>query len=74
MTDLDKWLNPKDLTKEMASAYAGGKSINQISIDFGYPTSTCQYMLKDYIPKKEDIIKFKMKFAAKRIKNKKYEV
>ena len=73
MTDLDKWLNPKDLAKEMASAYASGKSINQISIDFGYPTSTCKYMLKDYIPKKEDLIKFKMKFAARVIENKRID-
>ena len=74
MRDLDKWLNPKDLVKQMAAAYASGKSIDQIAIDFGYPISTVRYMLRDYMATKEDVIKFKMKFAAKRIKNKKYEV
>ena len=72
MTDLEKWLTPKDLTKEMAKAYASGKTVTQISMDFGYPTSTTSYMLRAYIPTKEDITKFKMKFAAKQIRNKKY--
>jgi hypothetical protein len=57
----------------MAAAYAGGKTVTQISMDFGYPRSTTSHMLRDYIPTKEDVTKFKMKFAAKRIKNKKYE-
>ena len=72
MTDLEKWLKPKDVSREMARAYASGKTVTQISVDFGYPTSTTSYMLRDYIPTKEDMAIFKMKFAAKQLRNKKY--
>ena len=78
MTDLEKWLKPKDVKremdiKEMAKAYASGKTVTQISIDFGYTTSTIRYVLRHYIPTIEEIAIFKMKFAAKQLRNKKYK-
>ena len=34
MTDLEKWLRPKDVSREMARAYASGKTVTQISVTF----------------------------------------
>jgi hypothetical protein len=73
-----KWLNPVDVAakqrrknvREMASAYASGKSITQISVDFGYATTTSQKMLRDYIPSQVDINNFKMQYAAKKLRAK----
>ena len=78
MTDLQVWLNPVDVAakkrnrdvREMAAAYASGKSITQISQDFGYVTTTAQKMLRDYIPSQVDINNFKMKFAANKLRDK----
>ena len=78
MNDLQIWLNPVDAeakqrrknVREMAAAYASGKSIAQISIDFGYVTTTAQKMLRDYIPSQVDINNFKMQFAAKKLRAK----
>jgi hypothetical protein len=78
MTDLQVWLNPVDVAakqrrknvREMAAAYASGKSITQISVDFGYATTTAQKMLRDYIPGQVDINNFKMQFAAKKLRAK----
>ena len=66
MTDLEKWLKPKDVSREMARAYASGKTVTQISIDFGYPTSTTSYILLDYLS--SDLIRL----AAKQLRNKKH--
>ncbi len=78
MNDLQAWLNPVDVAakkrkrdvREMAAAYASGKSITQISQDFGYVTTTAQKMLRDYIPSQVDINNFKMQFAAKKLRDK----
>ena len=78
MSDLQAWLNPVDVAakkrrkdvREMAAAYASGKSITQISQDFCYVTTTAQKMLRDYIPSQVDINNFKMKFAAKKLRAK----
>jgi hypothetical protein len=78
MTDLQLWLNPADVeakqrrknVREMAAAYASGKSITQISVDFGFVTTTAQKMLRDYIPSQVDINNFKMQFAAKKLRAK----
>jgi hypothetical protein len=78
MTDLQAWLNPADVAakkrrknvRDMAAAYASGKSITQISVDFGYATTTAQKMLSDYIPTQVDINNFKMQFAAKKLRAK----
>jgi hypothetical protein len=78
MNDLQSWLNPVDVAakqrrknvREMAAAYASGKSITQISIDFGFVTTTAQKMLRDYIPSQVDINNFKMQFAAKKLRAK----
>jgi hypothetical protein len=77
MTDLQTWLNPAEASKlkrktikEMAAAYASGKTITQVSIDFGFKTSLAQKMLREYIPTQEEINGFKMKFAAKKLRAK----
>jgi hypothetical protein len=78
MSDLQVWLNPVDVAakqrrknvREMAAAYVSGKSITQISIDFGYATTTAQKMLRDYIPSQVDMNNFRMKFAAKKLRAK----
>jgi hypothetical protein len=78
MTDLQVWVNHVDVAakqrrkniREMAAAYASGKSITQISVDFGYATTTAQKMLSDYIPSQVDINNFKMKFAAEKLRAK----
>jgi hypothetical protein len=78
MADLQVWLNPVDLAakqrrknvREMAAAYASGKSITQISQDFGFVTTTAQKMLRDYIPSQVDINNFKMQYAAKKLRAK----
>ena len=78
MNDLQAWLNPVDVAakkrkrdvREMAAAYASGKSITQISQDFGYVTTTAQKMLRDYIPSQVDINNFKMQFASKKLRDK----
>jgi hypothetical protein len=78
MTDLQAWLNPADVAakqrrkniREMAAAYASGKSITQISADFGFVTATAQKMLRDFIPTQVDINNFKMQFAAKKLRAK----
>jgi hypothetical protein len=78
MTDLQAWVSHVDVAakhrrkniREMAAAYVSGKSITQISIDFGYATTTAQKMLRDYIPSQVDINNFKMQFAAKKLRAK----
>jgi hypothetical protein len=78
MTDLQVWLNPVDVeakqrrknVRDMAAAYVSGKSITQISADFGYATTTAQKMLSDYIPSQVDINNFKMQYAAKKLRAK----
>ncbi len=78
MSELQSWLNPVDVEakqrrknmREMAAAYASGKSITQISVDFGFVTTTAQKMLSDYIPGQVDINNFKMQFAAKKLRAK----
>jgi hypothetical protein len=78
MTDLQAWVSHVDVAakhrrkniREMAAAYVSGKSITQISIDFGYATTTAQKMLSDYIPSQVDINNFKMQFAAKKLRAK----
>ena len=78
MTDLQAWVSHVDVAakhrrkniREMAAAYASGKSITQISIDFGYATTTAQKMLSDYIPSQVDMNNFRMKFAAKKLRAK----
>jgi hypothetical protein len=77
MNDLQTWLNPTEARKlkrktikEMAAAYASGKTITQVSIDFGLKTSLAQKMLREYIPTQEEINGFKMKFAAKKLRAK----
>jgi hypothetical protein len=78
MNDLQIWVNHVDVAakqrrknvREMAAAYASGKSITQISVDFGFVTTTAQKMLRDYIPSQVDINNFKMQFAAKKLRAK----
>jgi hypothetical protein len=78
MNDLQIWVNHVDVAakqrrkniREMAAAYVSGKSITQISVDFGYATTTAQKMLSDYIPSQVDINNFKMQFAAKKLRAK----
>ena len=76
MTELQKWLNPADvnakLVKSMAADLASGKSITQIAEDFDMPFSTVQGMLRDYIPTTKEINDFRMKFAGKKLRAKKY--
>jgi hypothetical protein len=78
MSDLQAWLNPVDVAakqrrknvRDMAAAYARGKSTTQISQEFGFVTRTVQRMLSDYIPSQVDINNFKMQFAAKKLRAK----
>jgi hypothetical protein len=78
MSDLQAWVSHVDVAakqrrkniREMAAAYASGKSITQISVDFGFVTTTAQKMLRDYIPSQIDINNFKMQFAAKKLRAK----
>ncbi len=79
MSELQTWLNPADASKlkrktikEMAAAYASGKTITQVSIAFGFKTSLAQKMLREYIPTQEEINGFKMKFAATKLRATKY--
>ena len=81
MTELQKWHESKGsvdakiraLTiKSMAADLASGKSIAQVSTDFDMPLSTVQGMLRDYIPTTADINDFRMKFAGKKLRAKKY--
>jgi hypothetical protein len=78
MTELQIFVNHVDVAakqrrkniRDMAAAYVSGKSITQISADFGYATTTAQKMLSDYIPSQVDINNFKMQFAAKKLRAK----
>ena len=81
MTELQKWHESKgsidakvrELSiKSMAADLASGKSITQIANEFDMPFSTVQGMLRDYIPTTSDINDFRMKFAGKKLRAKKY--
>jgi len=73
MLDLIKWLKREDHTPEMVKSYVGGKTIAEISVEFSRPVSVVRYNMLDYMPKQEDIDAFKRKFAAKKLKTKRYE-
>jgi|GEM_PF-3445010 len=73
MNDLEKWLAVKDHRVEMAKLFADGKTIAEISIEFNRPVTCVRYHMSDYMPSLDDIDAFKRKFAAKRIKTKRYE-
>lgn len=73
MLDLKKWLAKKDIKLEMAKAYVEGKTIAEISVEFKRPIPCVRYAMLDYMPMQDDIDIFKRKFAAKQIKNRRYE-
>ena len=73
MTDLEKWLAVKDHRVEMAKLFADGKTIAEISTKFNRSIPCVRYAMLQYMPSQEDIDAFKRKFAAKRIKTKRYE-
>tara|TARA_R110000744_G_scaffold10350_1_gene32208 strand:- start:64 stop:288 length:225 start_codon:yes stop_codon:yes gene_type:complete len=73
MTDLEKWLAVKDHRGEMAKLFADGKTIAEISTKFNRSIPCVRYAMLQYMPSQKDIDAFKRKFAAKRIKNQRYE-
>jgi hypothetical protein len=73
MLDLKKWLEVKDHRVEMVKSYVEGKTIAEISVEFNRPTRCVQYHMGEYMPSQEDIDIFKRKFAAKKLKTKRYE-
>mgnify|MGYP000854727762 CR=1 FL=1 len=73
MLDLKKWLAIKDHRVEMAKLFADGKTIAEISTEFNRSIPCVRYAMLQYMPTQEDIDVFKRKFAAKRIKTKRYE-
>lgn len=73
MTDLEKWLAVKDHKVEMVKSFVEGKTIAEISVEFNRPITVVRYHMLEYMPSQEDIDIFKRKFAAKKLKTKRYE-
>ena len=74
MLDLKKWLAVKDHRVEMVKSYIAGKTIGEISTEFNRPITVVRYHMVEYMPSQEDIDIFKRKFAAKKLKTKRYEL
>ena len=73
MLDLKKWLAVKDHKTEMVKSFVDGKTIAEISVEFNRPINVVRYHMLEYMPSQEDIDIFKRKFAAKKLKTKRYE-
>ena len=73
MIDLIKWLAVKDHRVEMVKSFVDGKTIAEISVEFNRPVTCVRYHMTDYMPSLDDIDAFKRKFAAKKLKTKRYE-
>tara|TARA_R110002167_G_scaffold283022_1_gene488216 strand:- start:8968 stop:9192 length:225 start_codon:yes stop_codon:yes gene_type:complete len=73
MLDLKKWLAVKDHRVEMVKSFVDGKTIAEISVEFNRPVTCVRYHMSEYMPSLDDIDAFKRKFAAKKLKTKRYE-
>ncbi len=73
MLDLKSWLAKKDIKVEMAKAFADGKTVPEIALEFNKLIPAVRYAMLDYMPMQEDIDIYKRKFVAKQIKNRRYE-
>jgi hypothetical protein len=57
----------------MVKSFVDGKTIAEISVEFNRPITVVRYHMLEYMPSQEDIDIFKRKFAAKKLKTKRYE-
>mgnify|MGYP006137559841 FL=1 len=73
MLDLKKWLAVKDHRVEMVKSYIEGKTVTEISVEFNRPVTCVRYHMSEYMPSLDDIDAYKRKFAAKKLKTKRYD-
>jgi len=71
--DLKKWLAVKNHRVEMVKSYIEGKTIAEISVEFNRPVTCVRYHMSEYMPSLDDIDAYKRKFAAKKLKTKRYD-
>jgi len=71
--DLKKWLAVKDHRVEMVKSYIEGKTVTEISVEFNRPVTCVRYHMSEYMPSLDDIDAYKRKFAAKKLKTKRYD-